>query len=100
MPNGQEALPKPSARNLTEGFFRTPLRKFWGTLDIINTELRPGFNEGDPKKAWHIAIFSDIEVLESIEPYMFPVAQLEFPASTRKYSQRGIYGDSTLKLLA
>lgn len=93
-------LPKASARNLTEGFFRTPLRKFRGTLDTINTELRPGFGENAPKKAWHIAIFSDIEVIETIEPYVFPVAQLEFPASTRKHSQWGIYGDSTLKFLA
>jgi len=98
-----DELPRASARNLTDGgYTRTPLRKFWGTLDVINTELRPGFGENAPKKAWHIAIFSDIEVIETIEPYVFPVAQLEFPVPARnsRRSQWGIYAESTLQFLA
>lgn len=89
--------PQVTWRNLTDGYQQSPLRHFKGRLDNIITEMRT-FASGN--KQYHNLNFSEINVIETVEPYPFPIAQLAFPSSDRKKSGWGVLGQSGLKFLA
>jgi len=51
-------------------------------------------------KQYHNLNFSEIDVKESSEPYLFPIAQLSFPSSDRTKCGWGVLGKSGVKFLA
>lgn len=84
---------KVSTRNLQEGFAGTPLRRFTGKYEGYTQEPATGY-EGTRV----LLNFSSVEVLESTEPYNFPIAVLNMGLSNRKKSKWGYLGDSLNKL--
>jgi len=90
---------KLSSKNLREGGGpRTPLRKFWGDLqDYTVKEVK--YQSGDSGYAIQYD-FENVEVLESTEPYDFPIAQVDISYSPNdagevsKNSRSGIFLDS------
>jgi len=85
-----------SIRGLIEGYQRSPLREFKGKLERFTTELVDRF---PPARTYVNLNYNDIEVIESVEPYPFPIAQLSFPLNKRKVSQWTVYADSLAKLI-
>lgn len=82
-----------SIRNLVSGDIGTPLRKLTGVLD--------GYAPEDRKYASYIVLnFTDVEVLESSEPYNFLTAQIAIKVSNRKSSGWGVFSDSLALLLS
>lgn len=82
-------------RNLEEGGgARTPLREFKGKLDKYYGEFQERFN----RTQVHLA-FTEVEVVESTEPYDFPIADIVIPFSSRARSLWGIFSKSLAKVL-
>ena len=84
-----------SVRNLETGQVRSPLREFKGRLEGVRREHNEQYN----RDSNHLS-FVEVEVIESIEPYDFPIAELTFSASNRTRSLWGIFGTTLVKLLA
>jgi len=82
----------PSVRGLED--VGTPLRKFRGTLDSVPP---PEDRYGKSRVTLN---FRDVEVIESVEPYHFPIAQISMNQSNRKNSNWGVFGNSLAKLLS
>lgn len=83
-----------SVRNLQDGFAGTPLRKFTGILDNYMSEPATGYD------GTRVALnFREVSVLQSIEPYNFPIATLNLGYSNRKKSRWGYFGDSLATFL-
>lgn len=78
---------------LGEGFQTTPLTDFRGRLVDFDIDTRFSRTTVQLK-------FTDVEVIESREPYNFPVAQIDIRYSDRKRSKWGIYQKSIKDLLA
>ena len=76
-----------TTRGLTEGEAATPLRKFYGILDSYSPEERYG-------KTSVVMNFKDVEVIESTEPYPFPIAVIPIKLSNRKNSAWGVFSES------
>lgn len=85
-----------SIRGLIEGYQRTPLREFKGKLDGFPTELVDRFL---PAKTYVNLNYSEVEVIETIEPYPFPITQLPMPLNKRRTSSWTIMADSIAKLI-
>jgi len=85
-----------SIRGLIEGFQRTPLREFKGKLESFPTELVTRFQ---PAKTYVNLNFTEIDVIETTEPYPFPIAQLSMPYNVRRTSAWTIIADSLAKLI-
>lgn len=92
----EELLGQLKTRGFDEGFQRSPLREFIGTLESITSEdvERNG-------RKWVNAIYNlnELEVLESTEAYTLPIAQISIGISNRKQSAMGVLGDSIDKLV-
>ena len=84
----------PSTRGLIDTDIG-PLRRFTGILDSYSREEQT-FGEGEmAKKSQRLTFnFSDLEVLETMEPYHFPVFQIQMTESNRKKSRYGVFGES------
>ena len=84
----------PTSRGLVD-FDIGPLRRFTGILDSMPREPQI-FGEGaTARNTMRITYnFKDIEVLETIEPYHFPVYQIQATESNRKKSKYGIIAES------
>jgi len=93
MSNGEELV---SIRGLIEGAPRTPLKEFKGRLDAFPTELVTKF---EPARTYVNLTFSELEVIETIEPYPFPIAQISMPLNKRRTSTWTVFSDSLAKLL-
>ena len=79
-----------------------PLRRFTGILDSMPTEKQQPYGEGEKKKDRPDRVsfnFKDIEVIEAIEPYNFPIYTIAFSKSNRKKSKYGIFGLSLVDIL-
>lgn len=84
-----------SVRGLVDSEFGTPLRKFYGKLDSYPTEPAVGY------AGTRVSLnFSDVEAIQSIEPYNFPIATLNIGLSNRRRSRWGVLGDSLAELIA
>ena len=81
-----------SVWNLETSFQRTPLRKLWGTLSKYSL---PQVRD----RVRFLLDLADIEVLESTEPYPFPIAQLDIPFNKRESSVCGVLLLSARKFL-
>ena len=87
----EEAQPIISVRNLQEP--GTPLRKFYGVL-----ESYPHEQSGYGKTRVSLN-FTQVQVLESTEPYPFPIATIPINLSNRKNSSWGVFGESLIQCL-
>jgi len=83
-----------SASSLVEGFQVTPLREFIGVLENYDAERDEQFDRVRVNLQ-----FTDVEVIESTEPYPFQIAQLTIPFSQRKRSSMGFLVTSIDKLI-
>lgn len=77
-----------------------PLRKFTGVFDSMPDEKKT-YGEGDKKRvSTQISLnFKDIEVIEAIEPYHFPIFTVLLSESNRKKSKYGVFGQSLAVVL-
>jgi len=92
----EQILGQLMTRGFEEGFSRTPLRDFWGTLKSITGEMRDG-----QTGSFAVALYNseEVEAIESIEPYTSPIAQIDIPVSTRAKSRMGYFGTSFDKII-
>lgn len=91
-----QVLAQLKTRGFEEGFQRTPLRDFWGVLDSYGGDMREG-----QRGAFLVVLynFKEVEVIESIEPYTSPIAQVEISHSSRAKSRMGYWGESVDKII-
>lgn len=90
----------PSIRNLIESDLGL-LRRFTGVLDSAPREEQT-WQEGQPdeRKSMRLSLnFKDLEVVETIEPYQFPIYTVMLTESNRKKSRYGIFGLSLAEIL-
>lgn len=83
-----------TSRGLKESFQRIPLRRFKGKL--VDYTLDPIPNS--QKMRVHLN-FADVSVIESTEPYQFPIAIIPITYSDKKNSLWGIFSTSLLQFL-
>ena len=84
----------PTTRNLIDADVG-PLRRMTGILDSLPKE--PGtYGEGDKARTvQRITInLKEIEVIEAVEPYHFPIFTITMTESNRKKSRWGVLGES------
>jgi len=96
MPTPEELLALVKIRGLDKGFQRTPVREFKGTLEKITANLVDRFT---PPRTEIVFNFVDVEVIETTEPYPFPIAQISIMHSNREQSFWGIFATSVDKLI-
>lgn len=77
-----------TTRGLTEGDFGTPLRKFTGVLDSYAPDEEAKFGTRV------VLNFRDVDVIESTEVYLYPIATVSIKLSNRKRSAWGHFSDS------
>jgi len=90
----------PSVRGLVDSDIG-PLRRFTGILDSAPGEDQV-WNPGTPNARTSVRRsinFKDIEVLEAIEPYQFPIYTVLLTESNRKKSRWGVFGTSLTGIL-
>lgn len=77
-----------------------PLRRFTGVLDSMPTEEQ-SYGEGESaRKSTRVSLNNkEIEVIESIEPYQFPIYTMSMSLSNRKKSMWGVLGQSLNAIL-
>lgn len=93
-----EVLAQLKTRGFDKGFQRTPLREFKGKLESITGSMEQRGNS--PQARLYVLYnYADVEVIQSTEPYPFPVAQLEIPHSNRDRSLMGVFGASVDKII-
>ena len=89
--NGEGKL---KVRGLQKGFQQTPLVEFKGTLDHLQVK---------PKDEWDRVLvefgFTDVEVIQSTEPYEFPIAVINIKYSEKENSIWGIFAGSLANFL-
>lgn len=82
-------------KGLQEGFQDTPLKKFKGKLVDYDTKEQTGQWPG-----MRIQLkFDGVEVIESTEPYHFPIAEISVKYSDRKSSAWGVFATSADKIV-
>jgi len=94
-----EVLAQVRIRDWDSGFQQTPLKHFKGRLqdpDGISGYMTT--IAGKPRLQV-VLTFSELDVIDSSEPYISPVAQLEFLQSNRQDSGWGIIGSSIDNIL-
>ena len=94
--NQEELLGLLKTRGFSKGFQRTPLRDFFGRLDSITGNLVTKFQ---PPRLEVLFNFSEVDVVESTEPYQMPVAQLGIFNSNAEKSGMGYWGASIDKII-
>lgn len=90
----------PSARGLVEGDLG-PLRRFTGVLDSMPGETKTwGEGTSDERKSVKRSYnFREIEVIEAVEPYQFPIYTISVSESNRKKSKYGVLSSSLTDIL-
>jgi len=93
----------PSVRNLIESDLGTPLRKFTGILDSMPTEAK---SYGDASKGEKVREttyiklnMKDLEIIDTVEPYNFPIVSIQIGISNKKKSKFGVFGVSVSDIL-
>lgn len=96
MATPEELLALTKIRGLDKGFQRTPLREFKGVLEGITASLVDRFQ---PPRTEIIFNFTDMNVIETVEPYPFPIAQISIMQSNREQSFWGVFAESAGRLV-
>lgn len=102
-PEGQD-IPLPQdavlaqlrTRGFEEGFQRTPLKEFQARLTSIGGHMVDRFN---PPRLEVLYNFDLLEVIESTEPYLAPIAQITMLHSNREKSAMGYLGASIDRII-
>lgn len=89
----EEILAQLRTRGFEKGFQATPLREFTGTLESITGDMVQRGRMAQPRLEV-LYNFVDIEVIDTTEPYISPVAQISIMQSTRERSLMGVFGAS------
>lgn len=91
-----ELTDKVTIRGLVDGsdYQATPLREFKGKFVSHKAETDTRYN-----KVKVTLNFSDLQVIETTEPYNLPIAEIPINFSDRKRSKWGILSDSLVKFL-
>lgn len=92
----QEILTQLRTRGFEEGYQQTPLREFRGTLTDVSGEMRDGLRGSYLVVGYN---FTNVEVIESTEPYVAPIAQIQVSHSSRSHSKMGYLGKSIDKII-
>jgi len=92
----EDILAQLRTRGFEEGFQRTPLRHFRGKLTSITGNMIERFQPPRLEVQYN---FEDLEVLDSTEPYPFPIAQISIMHSMRKRSGMGYFGASVDRVI-
>jgi len=90
----------PSIRGLIDSDIG-PLRRFYGVLDSCPQETKK-YDEGTATERTSVSLslnFKDLEVVESVEPYNFPIYTITLTISNRKKSRYGVFGVSLASIL-
>jgi len=92
----EEVLAQLKTRGFEEGFPQSPLREFKGRLTDIAGTMRSG-----QRGAYLVILynFDQVEVIESTEPYLAPIAQVEIAHNNRAKTKMGYFGASVDKLI-
>ena len=91
---------KLSTKGLRGSGPRTPLRHFKGMLKAYDVvEVTYGQGDGARTGAQVQLDFVDVEVIESTEPYDFPVGQIALPHSESETSRWGVFSLSANKFI-
>ncbi len=91
-----EILAQLKVRGFESGFQRTPLRDFRAKLISISGQLVTRFQ---PPRTEVLYNFEQVEVIESTEPFPFPIAQITVMMSNREQSAMGVLGSSIDKII-
>ncbi len=93
-----EILDQLGTRGFEEGFQTTPIREFVATLTGITPDMREPSANSFSGAAYLVILYDfnegDLEVIETVEAYDSPIAQLEVPHSTKAKSKMGYLGAS------
>lgn len=89
-------IPEPSIRGLEEGSSLGPLRKIYGTLAGVSTTSK--VYEGQTRYQTVLNL-SELEVIQSIEPWHMPIYQVVFGASNRVTSRWGLFAKSLTAII-
>ncbi len=90
----------PSIRGLIDSDIG-PLRRFTGVLASMPEDTQK-YQEGTPEERTSTRVslnFKELEVIESIEPYHFPIYTVNLTESNRKKSKYGVFGVSLAAVL-
>jgi len=94
----QQVIDQLRTRGYETGGFGTPLRHFKGKLDSITGSMVKRGKMPQPRLEV-VYTFSELEVIESSEPYPFPIAQVSLLHSNRVKSAMGVLGASIDKVI-
>jgi hypothetical protein len=94
----EQLLDQLKTRGFESGGFKSPLRHFRGKLTSITGEMvqRGQMQQAKLEITYN---FDELEVIESTEPYPFPVAQISIMHSTKDKSAMGVLGASIDKII-
>lgn len=89
----EQVMGQLKTRGFESGGFRSPLRDFWGTLTGITGAMvqRGQMQQARLEVSYN---FDGVEVMESTEPYPFPIAQISVMHNNRAQSAMGVLGKS------
>ena len=89
----------PSVRGLIDSDMG-PLRRFTAVLDSMPRETKT-YGEGEnARNSVRISLnYKQLEVIEAIEPYQFPITTIVLTLSNRKKSKYGVFGMSLAEIL-
>lgn len=84
----------PTVRNLEPAGEFQPLREFKGVLEKIESSHDEEYN------TTHMHLhFTDVDVIESEEPYDFPIASIRFPYNLKVGTRWGIFSNTVTSFL-
>jgi hypothetical protein len=95
----EEVMAQLKTRGFEEGFQDTPVKEFKARLDSITGEMRDNKSKPGTKRLYVNYNFSELEVVESTEPYTLPILQLSMPHSNRTKSGMGFLGASIDRII-
>lgn len=81
-------------RGLQEGFAGTPLRRFKGVFQGHEEEAAKGYDGTRTNLN-----FTEVEVIQSTEPYNFPIASINLGVSNKKESRWGYFATSLTQMI-
>lgn len=94
----EEVMEQLRTRGFETGGFRSPLRHFRAKLDSITGSMVQRGNMPQPKLEV-LYNFSELEVIETTEPYPSPITQMNIMHSNRVKSNMGVLGASIDKII-
>lgn len=94
----EQLLDQLKTRGFETGGFKSPLRHFRGRLTSITGEMVQRGSMPKPKLEITYS-FDELEVIDSTEPYPFPVAQITIMHSTKDKSAMGVLGKSIDRII-